>query len=289
MNHSDARPRAFITRLLLHTTAVAAALFLGAGARAQASDVIHYVLTPESRITYACHTCDPPVIQTEILSGSFDITAMPVPSAYAVEAVTGIRWHSQSFDIRGAGFEQRLGTNLMAMVVDSHINDNTALLTTGKRQRSSPAEIRLVLITPDKGDTSYTVSIVALPTAEAATTSAPDADGDGVADADDNCVAAANSDQADSDRDGVGDACDACPETSVSSPVLGDGCAVYQHCACDGPDEGSEWRSQREYLQCVTQVLKVLKQRGRISRRESLQMMQDAVRSGCGQRVVAMR
>jgi len=229
------------------------------------------------------------VIQTEVLGGSFDITAMPVPSAYAVEAVTGVRLRSESFDIRGAGFEQRLGTNRMAMVVDAHINDASALLTTGKRQRSSPAEIRLVLVTPDKGDTSYTVSIVALPTADTTATAAPDADVDGVADADDNCSTVANSDQTDSDHDGVGDACDACPETSVSSPVLGDGCAVYQRCACDGPDENTEWRSQREYLQCVTQVLRTLKQRGRISRRESLQMMQDAVRSGCGQHIVAMR
>lgn len=36
----------------------------------------------------------------------------------------------------------------------------------------------------------------------------PDADGDGVADQDDNCPAAANADQADCDADGIGDVCD---------------------------------------------------------------------------------
>lgn len=273
------------------TAAATMTLLLALVMPAHAGDVIHYVLTPESRITYACHTCDPPLIQTETLVGSFDVTAMPVPAAYAVEAVTGVRWQSPSFTIRGAGFEQRLGTNRMAMVVDAHINDTTVLLTTGKRQRSSPAEIRLVLVTPDpaKNDSSYTLNIVARPVEETVATLAPDADHDGVADADDNCVSAANSDQVDGDHDGVGDACDACAETSIANPVLGDGCAVYQSCGCDGPTAETEWTSQREYLQCVAHALKTLKQRGRISRRESTQMMQDAVRSSCGQRIVAMR
>jgi surface protein len=43
--------------------------------------------------------------------------------------------------------------------------------------------------------------------------SAPDADGDGVPDASDNCVNTANSNQDDADNDGVGDACDNCVNT----------------------------------------------------------------------------
>lgn len=41
-----------------------------------------------------------------------------------------------------------------------------------------------------------------------------DADGDGYADASDNCPETPNADQTDSDGDGTGDACDACPETA---------------------------------------------------------------------------
>jgi hypothetical protein len=40
---------------------------------------------------------------------------------------------------------------------------------------------------------------------------AEDLDGDGVADASDNCPTVANASQADTDHDGIGDACDSCP------------------------------------------------------------------------------
>jgi hypothetical protein len=50
----------------------------------------------------------------------------------------------------------------------------------------------------------------------------PDADGDGVADADDNCVNAPNPDQADTDGDGAGDVCDGMPGGPVVAPPAGD-------------------------------------------------------------------
>lgn len=45
----------------------------------------------------------------------------------------------------------------------------------------------------------------------------PDADGDGVPDATDNCPADANADQADADGDGTGDACESTPATPATS------------------------------------------------------------------------
>lgn len=47
-----------------------------------------------------------------------------------------------------------------------------------------------------------------------------DDDGDGVVNTHDNCPATPNADQADSDSDGVGDACDT-PNDPVSSPISG--------------------------------------------------------------------
>ncbi len=58
----------------------------------------------------------------------------------------------------------------------------------------------------------------------------PDEDGDGVADASDNCPQGANPDQADSDGDGVGDACDNCPmsanpdQADADADGVGDAC-----------------------------------------------------------------
>jgi hypothetical protein len=70
-------------------------------------------------------------------------------------------------------------------------------------------------------------------------TNAPDTDGDGVPDADDNCPATPNPDQTDTDGDGVGDACDNCmlvanpDQTDTNGDGIGDACEVVVPVKCD--------------------------------------------------------
>ena len=66
----------------------------------------------------------------------------------------------------------------------------------------------------------------------------PDADGDGVADAADDCPQVPNPDQRDTDGDGIGDACDDCPLTPNPDQADADGDGVGDACDdCPGvPD-----------------------------------------------------
>ncbi len=257
---------------------------LVATARPSHADTIRYVLTAGSQITHFCNTCDEAATEPKTLHGTFDLTVMPVPAEHAVEAVTAVDWEGDALQITGTGFVQRLGTDRLAMVVDARVNGESALLTSGRRQTSSPGELRIHLATPRGSDNGYRLTVVAVPMM----TDAPDADRDGVPDTLDNCPAVASSNQDDADGDRVGDSCDLCPATALGNPVLDDGCAPSQRCDCDGPAPDEEWESPRAYVQCVAITLKRMRQQRKLSRDAVRQIMQDAVRSGCGRRVLAL-
>lgn len=261
-----------------------AAVFVAISATQAAGETVHYVLAPESQILQLCSQCTTPPPPPEPLEGSFDLTTMPVPSDYAVDAVTQIDWHSDSFSLRGSGFIQHLGTDQVAMVVDTRVNQSSALLTTEHRQHIPAGNLRLVLVTPRGADTAYVVTLVAVPVV----TEGPDQDADGIRDRVDNCRTTANASQGDLDGDAIGDACDTCAETPPNSIVVENGCAPSQMCPCDGPAPGEEWPNQRAYVQCVSRVLKSLQRQNKMGRREVLDGIQGAVRSGCGRRVLAL-
>jgi hypothetical protein len=271
------RPEPWLVSLLLLLKVIAGAT----EARAQA---VHYVLTSESRISIGCAGCTNPVVPPETLSGSFELTVMPIDGDFSIQAVAAVRWQSRSFQLTGSGFLQRLGSDFVAIVIDSQINGVSNLLTSRRRQAASSGQIRLSLVTPPDSRVKYRVDLVAIPVR----TDGPDADEDGVPDPLDNCSAVPNSVQEDEDGDTVGDACDMCTETALGSQVLDSGCAVEQQCRCEGPAPDAEWEAPQDYVRCVVGALKTMRQRNRISRREVRRAVQDAIRSGCGRKLLAM-
>jgi hypothetical protein len=64
-----------------------------------------------------------------------------------------------------------------------------------------------------------------------------DADGDGVANATDDCVLVANADQADADRDGAGDACDPCPHDPGNDADADGICGDVDPCPTDARND----------------------------------------------------
>jgi hypothetical protein len=102
----------------------------------------------------------------------------------------------------------------------SEINDRTV-------SAAPPAMLVGVALSPDASAASIrsTFCDIAISLGPAA-----DQDGDGAADAEDNCPAVANADQADADGDGAGDVCDNCPGVANPDQVDGDADGVGDLC-----------------------------------------------------------
>ncbi len=270
-------------RLLLGAAVCSGWLLLGCVSAS--AGPVHYVLNAGSSITAVCNGCSDAPVSAEPLSGSFDVTLLPIASAFDVAAVTNVNLNSRSMVVGGNGFLQRLGLDRQAMVIEARVNDETVLLTSGRRQHAQGRDITIVLSSGRTAQRTFVLVISATP----ADSQQPDQDGDGVPDAEDNCPATANSDQRDGDGDGLGDACDQCPATPTGSVVTREGCSVDQLCPCDAPAGGGAWDSQAQYLRCVAQAARTLRQQGQVSRSESLSILRRALQSGCGHTVVALR
>jgi len=231
-----------------------------------------------------CNTCGEPPAAAEPLTGSFDVTVLPVAAATDVAAVTAVNLSSMRHTLGGHGFVQRLGPDRQAMVLEAEINGAKVLFTSGRRQHTVGGGITIILSSPRTGEHTYVLVISASPVNDQPV----DADGDGIPDAQDNCPTVANGDQRDSDGDGVGDACDQCAGTT-DGLVTRQGCSIAQLCPCDGPAVDRQWESQTDYLGCVLRATRTFRRSGQMSRTESLQTLRRASRSGCGRTVVAMR
>src|SRR5579862_2334103 len=82
----------------------------------------HYVLNSGSKVSTVCNGCIAPPARPEKLTGSFDVTDLPVESTGEVVAVTNVQLNSPSVAITGNGFLQRLADGRQAMVLDTWVN-----------------------------------------------------------------------------------------------------------------------------------------------------------------------
>ncbi|MBI3782577.1 MAG: thrombospondin type 3 repeat-containing protein [Deltaproteobacteria bacterium] len=221
----------------------------------------------------------------EVLTGSFDITVLPVEQPGGVAAITNVQLNSTSFAVTGNGFWQRLGLHRQAMVLDAQINASRALLTSGRRQAANENELSIVLSSGRAGDHTYILVLAALPD----TLPAVDSDGDGVADGVDNCPRVSNVDQLDEDGDGVGNVCDKCPQTPSLSLVTADGCSIDQLCPCAAPANADAWSSPGAYVRCVAKAVRQLRRNGKLLRGDALRTIRDATHSACGRTILALR
>lgn len=259
----------------------AAVLLAPADAPAQ---TIEYLLQPASQIRRLCADCPTANERTaEDLQGTFELTVMPIPEAYTIEAITAVDWRSASFHVTGAGFLERLGRDRISMVIDAVVNDQPVLLTSTAHPVESGGSLRLSLSSAPDSPVAVEIDLLAMANA----TDGPDADRDGLPDVLDLCPRVADGRQADSDLDGVGDSCDACPDTAFGDPVLENGCSVDQACPCAGPRTGLSWRNQKEYVTCVARALKILAEAEEVTREQARRMVQAAINSGCGMPIIA--
>lgn len=250
---------------------------------AHSSESIRYVLGPGSAIVQVCLTCAAPGT-SEPLTGSFALTPIPIAEASRVEALSAVDWRSASYHIAGSGFVQFSRSGQMSVLLETSINGVQFALRPTRRQPHVSGGFAAVLATPGRQGVGYLLIIKAHPER----LDAPDADEDGIPDAADNCRTVANRGQQDGDADAVGDACDACPDTGEAALVNPSGCSLAQRCPCDGPAEDEPW-AKGAYGRCAAQFARDLRRDGILSRSEAIDFLLRALRSGCGQTVLALR
>jgi hypothetical protein len=261
---------------------VVAFLAFAFSAHATSGQTLTYVLGAGSSIGSSCRNCDKPAKPPEPLSGSFDVTPLPINGALGVAAITNVKLNSPTFAVTGNGFLQRRGAGSNALALQAQVNEIHLLFSSGNRHQVSDRGIRAVLRSR-AGDTTYVLVVSASPLEG----SEADADHDSVPNTTDNCPTMPNADQRDDDGDRIGNPCDACTDETTGGPVTAAGCRVDQLCPCHVDRGGKVWENQGSYLRCVAAGVRNLRRAGDLSRRDAVQMLRRAARSGCGRTVVA--
>jgi len=86
----------------------------------------------------------------------------------------------------------------------------------------------------------------------------------------------------DTDGDGVADAIDQCPGTPPGAIVDASGCSLAQLVPCDGPLSGGAWKNHGQYVSAVVHAATDFLKARLITRRQWVEIVADAAQSKCG-------
>jgi len=113
-----------------------------------------------------------------------------------------------------------------------------------------------------------------------------DKDDDTVLNTGDNCPVVPNGAGQGDDADGdtVGDACDVCSETGLADPVNRSGCSIDQACPCEADEDGNPWASHGKYVRCVADEAFRFRLSGIITKEDVDVIKTAAIASDCGDR-----
>jgi hypothetical protein len=60
------------------------------------------------------------------------------------------------------------------------------------------------------------------------------------------------------------------------------GCSIVQHCPCAGPPGGGAWRNHGQFLRCVVEKARELREAGRLSPKQAGAIVSGQARRDCG-------
>lgn len=89
----------------------------------------------------------------------------------------------------------------------------------------------------------------------------PDRDGDGIADAEEEC---------------------SCRDTPVGHIVNAQGCSLQQLCPCEAPLGRTAWKNQKEYVSCVSGAAEEFVAEGLLTKEQQKSIVRQAQRASCG-------
>jgi hypothetical protein len=150
----------------------------------------------------------PGTVTLRVDTGAPTEPTMSAPSGTTTDSTPELRWTASTDSGSGVALYVALVRDASGAIVWSQFVDPNASLAATVGQERPPGQYTAEVVAADGVEPPHTSKASSSFSVVGSANSSGDSDGDGVADASDNCPFAANADQADLDADASGDACD---------------------------------------------------------------------------------